>query len=182
MIPKPGTNDRRLLTVLSPNDKIVANSMKIVLNMIFKRRKGLDELSNDTYFHTFSHGFWPNRGCYSALDITMTWGLAPWLIKADIQKCYGTIDQKGSVSILCESIEDQIMVDTLYKFFSMPVKSLDLGGPDTSKGVGVPQGNPLSSLLANVYLNELDHFIDLLKKEVGKGSPGETTKDWRRAT
>lgn len=64
----------------------------------------------------------------------------------------------------------------------MPVKDLDLGGPDTSKGVGVPQGNPLSPLLANAYLNELDHFIDLLKKEVDKGSPGETSKEWRKAT
>lgn len=182
MIPKPGTNDRRPLTVLSPYDKIVANAIKIVLNMIFERHKGLDELPNDRYFHTFSHGFRPNRGCHSALDITITWGLSPWLIKADIQKCYDTIDQKRLISILCKSIEDQIMVDTLYKFFNMPVKNLDLGGPDTSKGVGVSQGNPLSSLLANVYLNELDHFIDLLKKEVDKSSPGETTKEWKKAT
>ena len=182
MIPKPGTNDKRPFTVLSPYDKIVANAMKIVLNMIFERRKGLDKLPNDRYFHTFSHGFRPDRGCHSALDTTITWGLSPWLIKADIKKCYDTIDQKRLVSILCESIDDQFMVDTLYKFFNMPVKNLDLGGPDTSKGVGVPQGNPLSPLLVNVYLNELDHFIDLLKKEVDKGSPGETTKEWRKAT
>lgn len=77
MIPKPGTNDRRPLTVLSPYDKIVANAMKIVLNMIFERHKGLDKLPNDRYFHTFSHGFRPNRGCHSALDITITWGLSP---------------------------------------------------------------------------------------------------------
>ena len=69
------------------------------------------------------------------------------------------------------------MVDTLYKFFNMPVKDLNLEGPDTSKGVGVPQGNPLSPLLANVYLNELDYFMNRLKKEVDKGSPGETTKE-----
>jgi retron-type reverse transcriptase len=177
MIPKQGTNDKRPLTVLSPYDKIVANAMKIVLNMIFERHKGLDKLPDNRYFHTFSHGFRPNRGCHSALDITVTWGLTPWLIKADIQKCYDTIDQKRLISILRESIEDQIMVDTLHKLFKMPVKNLDLGGPETSKGVGVPQGNPLSPLLANVYLNELDHFIDFLKKEVDKGSPRETTKE-----
>ena len=182
MIPKPGTNDKRPLTVLSPYDKIVANAMKIVLNMIFERRTGLDKLPNDRYFHTFSYGFRPDRGCHSALDTTITWGLFSWLIKADIKKCYDTIDQKRLVSILRESINDQFMVDTLYKFFNMPVKNFDLGDPDTSKGVGVPQGNPLSPLLANVYLNELDHFIDLLKKEVDKGSPGETTKEWRKAT
>ena len=182
MIPKPGTDDKRHLTVLSPYDKIVASAIKIVLTMIFEKHKCLDNLPNNRYFHTFSHGFRPNRGCHSALDITVTWGLAPWLIKADIRQCFDSIHQKRLISILCASIKDQIMVDTLYKLFKMPVKNLDLGGPDTSKGVGVPQGNPLSPVLANVYLNELDHFIDLLKKEVDKGSPGQTSKEWRKAT
>jgi RNA-directed DNA polymerase len=177
MILKPGTNDRKPLTVLSLRDTIVANAMRMVLNMIFEKRKGLDRLPNDRYFHTFSHGFRPNRTSHSALAITMTWGLFPWFIKADIQKCYDTIDQKRLISILRESIEDQILVDTLYKFFNMPVKNLDLGGPDTSKGVGIPQDNFLSSLLVNVYLNELDHFIDLLKKEVDTGSLGEISKE-----
>jgi retron-type reverse transcriptase len=182
MIPKPGTTDKRPLTVLSPYDKIVASAIKIVLNAIFEKQKGLDKLPSDRYFHTFSHGFRPNRGCHSALDVTMTWGLSPWLIKADIQKCYDTIDQKRLISILRESIDDQFMVDTLYKFFNMPVKNLNLGGPDTSKGIGVPQGNPLSPLLANVYLNELDHFMGRLKKEVDKGIPGQTSVEWRKST
>jgi retron-type reverse transcriptase len=182
MIPKPGTDDKRPLTVLSPYDKIVASAMKIVLNAIFERQKGLDKLPNDRYFHTFSHGFRPNRGCHSALDVTITWGLSTWLIKADIQKCYDTIDQKRLISILRESVDDQIMIDTLYKFFNMPVKDLNLGGPDTRKGIGVPQGNPLSPLLTNVYLNELDHFIDRLKKDVDKGAPEGITKEWNKAT
>ena len=72
MIPKPGTNDKRPLTVLSPYDKIVASAIKIVLNVIFERHEGLDELHNDRYFHTFNHGFRPDRGCHSALDVVMT--------------------------------------------------------------------------------------------------------------
>ena len=116
------------------------------------------------------------------MDVTLTWGLSPWLIKADIKKCYDSIDQKRLVSILGKSVEDQILVDTLYKLFNMPVKNLNLGGPDTSKGVGVPQGNPLSPLLANVYLNELDHFMDQLKKDVDKGSPKSINSEWTKAT
>jgi len=86
------------------------------------------------------------------------------------------------ISILNESIEDQSMVDTLYKFFNIPVKNLVSGGLDTSKGVGVPQGNPLSLLLVNVYLNELDHFVGRLKQEIDKGSPEGTTQEWRKVT
>ena len=182
MIPKPGTDDRKSLTVLSPYDKIVASAIKIVLNAVFEKHKGLDKLPKERYFHTFSHGFRPNRGCHSALDVILTWGLSTWFIKADIKKCYDSIDQKQLVSILCKSVEDQILVDTLYKLFNMPVKDLNLGGPDTSKGVGVSQGNPLSPLLANVYLNELDHFMDQLKKGVDKGSPQSINSEWTKAT
>ena len=72
------------------------------------------------------------------------------------------------------------MVDTLYKLFNIPVKGLNLGGPDTSKGVGIPQGNPLSSLLVNVYLNELDHFMDQLKKSVDKEVPNQLIRNGLR--
>ena len=75
-----------------------------------------------------------------------------------------------------------MVIDTLNKLFKMRVKDVEKGGPDTSEGIGVPQGNPLSPLLANVYLNELDHFMDSLKKEIDKGTPGNTSKEWRQAT
>ena len=139
-------------------------------------------LPKQQYFHDFSHGFRPNRGCHSALDIIITWGLAPWFIKADIKKCYDTIDQKRLLSILKKSFKDQLLLDTLNKFFKMPIKDVNKGGPDPSKGLGVPQGNPLSPLLANIYLNEFDYFIQNLKKEVDKGTPKNlTTEKWKKA-
>ena len=181
MIPKKEKGEFRPLTILAPLDKIVASAMKIVLNTIFEKHKSLDTLHESRYFHSFSHGFRPNRGCHSALDVTITWGLAPWYIKADIIKCYDTIDQKRLISILKESFDDQLFVDTLNKFFKTPIKGVEQGGPDPSKGVGVPQGNPLSPILANIYLNEFDHFLGRLKKETDKGTPGGTTKEWRQA-
>jgi len=182
LIPKKKPGEYRPLTVLSPIDKIVASAMKIVLNAIFERSENLDMLPNQRYFHDFNHGFRPNRSCHSALDIIITWGLTPWFIKADIEKCYDTIDQKRLLSILKKSVKDQLMLDTLNKFFKMPIKDLNKGGPDPSKGLGVPQGNPLSPLLANIYLNEFDSFIKNLKKEVDKGTPKNlTTKEWNKA-
>lgn len=177
---KPG--DYRPLTVISPKDKIVANAMKIVFNIIFERPESLNMLPEQQYFHDSNHGFRPNRGCHSALDIIITWGLAPWFIKADIEKCYDTIDQKRLLSILKKSFKDQLMLDTLNKLFKMPIKDVHKGGPDFSKGLGVPQENPLSLLLANVYLNEFDSFIKNLKKEVNKGTPKSlTTEEWNKA-
>ena len=76
-----------------------------------------------------------------------------------------------------------MLVDTLYKFFNAPIKGKEQGGPDTSKGVGVPQGNPFSPLLMNIYLNEFDQFILALKEEIDKGKPSsQNTKEWNQAT
>lgn len=135
-------------------------------------------LPSSKYFHNFNHGFRPNRGCHSALEVTITWGITQWFIKADVEKCYDTIDQKRLLSILKESFEDPLMLDTLNKFFTMTIKDMRKCGPDPIKGIGIPQGNPLSPLLANVYLNEFDHFVDSLIKEVNKG----TTKELSKAT
>ena len=69
------------------------------------------------------------------------------------------------------------MLDTLNKFFKMAIKNVHKGGPNTSKSLGVPQENPLSPLLANVYLNEFDFFIKNLKNEVDKGAPKNLTTE-----
>ena len=97
-------------------------------------------------------------------------------------KCYDSIDQKRLISIFKKSFDDQLFIDTLNKILKTPVKGVEQGGPDTSQGTGVLQGNPLSPVLANIYLNEFDHFMDSLKKEVDKGTPGGVTKEWNKAT
>lgn len=60
------------MTVLSPKDKIVASAMKIVFNVIFEKQRDLNMLPKHRYFHNFSHGFRPNRGCHTAIDVTIT--------------------------------------------------------------------------------------------------------------
>jgi retron-type reverse transcriptase len=166
---KKKAGETSLLMVLPIKDKIVASAMKIVFNIIFEKPKSLDMLSKDRYFHNFSYGFRPNKGCHSALGVIVTWGFASWFIKADLEKCYDTINQKRLLFILEQSFKDPLMRDTLNKFFKMPVKNVEKGGADTSKGVGVPHGNPLSPFLVNICLNEFDYFMDDLKKEIDKG-------------
>ena len=182
LIPIKVPGEYRPLTVLPLNDKIVASAMKIVFNIIFEKHASLNMLSKQRYFHNFNHGFRPNRSCHSALDVTITWGLASWFIKTDASKCCDTIHQKRLLSILRKSFKDQMMVDTLNKLFKMQVKNVEKDGLDISKGIGVHQGTPLSPLLANVYMNELDHFIDSLKKKIDKSTPDSTPKEWRQAT
>jgi retron-type reverse transcriptase len=183
LISKKRADKTRLLTLLSPYDKIIATAIQMVLNLIFEKHEKLNMLPEDRYFGKSSHGFRPNRGCHTALNIITTWGLGKWLIPGDISRCFDTIDQKRLISILGKSIEDQILIDTFYKFFNVQIKRIEGGGLDTSKGIGVPQGNPFSPLLANIYLNEFDQFLVVLKKEVDKGDvPPKNTREWQDAT
>ena len=86
------------------------------------------------------------------------------------------------MSIIGKSIEDQILIDTIYKFFNASLKGIERDGPDTNKGVRVLQGNPLSFLLANIYLNEFDQFVISLKKKVNKGKTlSKNVKKWDEA-
>lgn len=183
LIPKKRSGETRPLTILAPYDKIVATAIQIVLNLIFEMHDGLNMLPKDRYFAESSHGFRPNRGCHTALNVITTWGLGKWLIPADISRCLDTIDQKRLMSIIGESIEDQVLIDTFYKFFNVKIKGVEEDSLDTNKGIGVPQGNPFSPLLANIYLNEFDQFVMLLKKEVDKGTVlPRNTKEWQDAT
>lgn len=105
------------LTILSEKDKIIANAMKIVWNLIFEQRKGLDMLPKTRYFHNSNHSFRPNRGCHSALNVTMSWGFSPWFVQAEIIKYYDNISHKKLISILNKSIADQKLMDILYKLY-----------------------------------------------------------------
>lgn len=183
MIPKKNSNEFRPLTVIPPYDKLVSNAIRIVFEFIYEPSESTSWIPRQQQFNSSSHGFRPRRGCHSALNVINTWGLCPWVIAGDIAKCYDTVDQKRLINILRKLFDDQILIDTLFKFFSSTVKSLEAGGPDCSKGKGVPQGNPLSPVLANIYLTEFDHFMSKLQAENNKGKPSATTTpEWREAT
>jgi retron-type reverse transcriptase len=173
----------RPLTIVSTLDKIVATAIKIIFTFIFENSRKFNPLPNERCFQDASHGFRSGRSCHTALNTILRWELTTWFIKADIKNCYNTIDQKRLMSILDMSIKDQFLRNTLYKIFQSPVKDLNKNGPDCSKGVGVPQGNPISPVLANLYLNELDHFMVNLKKELNKSNARDTlTPEWTKAS
>ena len=189
MIPKKDPKEKRPLTVLSAQDKIVSNAIYLVLQYVYegyKCPKGDNQVgmsSREPYFMNSSHGFRPGRSCHSALNTTLTWGLVSWYIDVDIRKYYDSIDHKRLINILNERIDDARLFDLLNSLFKAKVLFKERGGPYTSTGLGVPQGNPLSPLLANIYLHKLDEKMAELKKEIDKGQPSSrTTLEWRKAT
>lgn len=182
MILKSNFKEFKPIIFLALYDEIVARAISIVLNLIYEKKVGLDLLPTKNYFHSSNHSFRPKKGCHSALNNITTWGLCSWFIKANIKKCYDAIDQKRLLSILNESIKDQILIDTLHKLLKIPIKNLGEKKVTISKGITVLQGNPLSHLLVNIYLNKFDQFMSNIKCETDNKIFDNVTNEWKKAT
>lgn len=82
MIPKKDPTQKRPLTVLSAQDKIVCNAIYLVLTYVYegtittgKGKEKLEISGRAPFFKNTRHGFRPYRSCHSALNTIMTWGL-----------------------------------------------------------------------------------------------------------
>jgi group II intron reverse transcriptase/maturase len=120
--------------------------------------RSLLEAYYEPQFSSMSHGFRPGKGCHTALDdIYKTWKGAKWFIEADIKGCFDNINHDKLMEILARSIKDN-------RFLRLIKGLLDAGYLEQWKYnatlSGTPQGGIVSPLLANIYLNELDTFIE----------------------
>jgi group II intron reverse transcriptase/maturase len=109
-------------------------------------------------FRNSSHGFRPNRGCHTALrSCQARFEGATWFIEGDIKGCFDNINHDVLMSILEESIDDQ-------RFLRLIREMLDAGYMENWQyhrtHSGTPQGGVVSPLLANIYLDKLDAFVE----------------------
>jgi group II intron reverse transcriptase/maturase len=109
-------------------------------------------------FSRSSHGFRPGRGVQTALrEIYTTWTGAKWFIEGDIKGCFDNIDHAVLLSILREKIHDNrflLLIENLLK--AGYLEKWDYR-PTLS---GTPQGGIVSPILANIYLDQLDRFVE----------------------
>lgn len=151
-IPKPGSNEKRPLTIGSPRDKVVQKAIQLVLEPIY-----------EPSFLINSHGFRPSKGCHSALKQIKDWfhGVT-WVIESDISKCFPSIDHE----ILIALMRKRIKCNKTLALIKNLIKAgyVDLGIFSENK-VGVQQGSILSPLLCNIYLHKLDKFLFDMKAD-----------------
>ena len=138
---------RRALGLPTWSDKILQEVLRSILEAYFEPQ-----------FSNTSHGFRPIRGCDTALQtVQRYWRGAKWFIEGDVEQCFDSIDHKILMDILGRKIKDQ-------RFLTLIRRFLDAGYMEDWKLVknvsGVPQGGILSPLLSNIYLNELDKFVE----------------------
>lgn len=142
----------RPLGIPSIRDRIVQESLRMVLEPIFEGE-----------FYNLSFGFRPNRSTIDALA-TLTHrasnkGRYFWVIEGDIKAYFDTIHHKKLLQLLRRRIRDKKLLLLVWRFLRAGVME---GGLFTPTEQGAPQGGVLSPLLANVYLHELDRFMQRL--------------------
>ena len=107
------------------------------------------------------------RSCHTALEnIVRTWAGTKWFIEFDIEGYFDNIDHKILVGLLEKKIDDT-------KFLNVIRKMLKAGYVEEWKFFptysGTPQGGIISPILANIYLHELDCFMERLIADFNRG-------------
>lgn len=156
-IPKPGKTEKRPLGIASPREKIVQKAIELVLSSIY-----------EPVFLETSHGFRPNKSTHSALQmIDIRFKGAVWFIEADITKCFDCIYHERLIKKLSEKITCRKTLALIRS--GLNVGYVELGGIAEKALMGTPQGSVLSPLLCNIFLHELDKYMNDLSAEYDKG-------------
>jgi len=146
-IEKPGTKEKRPLGIPTVRDRVCEGALRHVLEPIFERE-----------FTESSHGFRPKRNAKEALR-EVEHGLKAgkgYVVDADIRRYFDTIPHERLLARIAERIADGRVMGILQQMLKRGVLE-NREWVDTE--TGTPQGGVISPLLANVYLNPLDHLM-----------------------
>lgn len=147
-IPKPGSTEKRPLGIPVVRDRVVQGALRHVMEPIFERE-----------FAEHSYGFRPGRGCKDALRQVEGWLKEGnvWVVDADLKSYFDTIPHDRLMERVRERIADGAVLQLIESFLKQGVmEELRDWQPTES---GTPQGAVISPLLANLYLNPLDHLM-----------------------
>ncbi len=159
-IPKANGKLRRL-GIPCPRDKVVQEVVRIILEAVYDSPHG-------PYFSEHSYGFRRRKSVHDALkEIQTKWSGMIWLVEGDIKSCFDDIDHHILVDILRKKIKDERFLSLIWKFLKAGYQDLERTRHDSL--AGTPQGGIASPILANIYLHELDTFVEQMQVELEKG-------------
>jgi group II intron reverse transcriptase/maturase len=146
-IAKKQSAKKRPLGLPTWSDKLLQEVIRLLLEAYYEPQ-----------FSDHSHGFRPRRGCHTALqEITQQWKGTVWFIEGDISRCFDSLNHEVLLSILREKIQDN-------RFLRLVTNLLQAGYLEDWRYYpthsGTPQGGIASPLLANLYLDRLDQYVE----------------------
>jgi RNA-directed DNA polymerase len=140
----PKEKGKRNLGIPTVVDRLVQQAIAQVLTPVYERQ-----------FSPNSYGFRPKRNAHQALNqcrnyITDGYRYA---VDMDLEKFFDTVNQSKLIEVLSRTVKDGRVVSLIHKYLNAGVV---IRNKFEETEMGVPQGGPLSPLLSNVMLNELD--------------------------
>lgn len=138
----------RQLGIPTVEDRIVQQSIQMALQPVFD-----PEFSKDSY------GFRPGRSTKQAIKRASDHVRSgkKWIVDIDMKSFFDEINHDRLISRLGKSITDKRLVDLIGQYLRSGIM---LGGLNSQRRKGTPQGGPLSPLLSNIVLDELDWELE----------------------
>lgn len=147
-IPKEEKGKVRKLGIPTVVDRVVQQAIAQVLSPIFEKQ-----------FSDNSFGFRPGRSTHDAIrrcQRNVDEGYK-YVVDMDLEKYFDTVNQSKLVQVLSRTIKDGRVISLIHKFLKAGVV---VRHKFEETEIGVPQGGPLSPLLSNIMLNELDKELE----------------------
>lgn len=147
-IPKETKGETRKLGVPTVVDRVFQQAITQVLSPIYEEK-----------FSENSYGFRPKRGAHDALkqcQQNVNDGYV-YVVDMDLEKFFDTVCQSKLIEVLSRTIMDARVISLIHKYLNAGVIS---NGMFEKTDVGMPQGGPLSPLLSNIMLDELDKELE----------------------
>ena len=147
-IPK-SDGGKRGLGIPNVVDRVVQQAVHQVLGPHF-----------ESTFHNGSHGFRPNRSCHTAIARAREILLegAEYVVDLDLEKFFDRVNHDRLMARLAARIDDKGVLKLIRRMLTAGVVMPD--GVVVTTTEGTPQGGPLSPLLSNIVLDELDWELD----------------------
>lgn len=146
-IPKAGSGQRGL-GIPNVADRMVQEAIRLVIEPVY-----------EPMFHGSSHGFRPNRSCQTAIAEARGYVEEgyEWVVDMDLEKFFDRVNHQRLMGRLAKHLKDKRLLALIGRILKAKVAMPD--GVRVSTEEGVPQGGPLSPLLSNIVLSELDEEL-----------------------
>ena len=139
---------KRLLGIPTVIDRTIQQAIQQVLSPIY-----------DAEFSAYSYGFRPNKGAHQAISQGLDYINSGYqdIIDLDLKSFFDVVNHDLLMGILYRKVKEERLLRLIRKYLRTGIL---IGGASQQREEGTPQGSPLSPLLSNIMLNELDQELE----------------------
>lgn len=164
----PKSNGKtRPLGIPTFTDKLVQEVLRMILEAVY-----------EPVFLDYSHGYRPKRSCHTALVSAKNhFTGVRWFIEGDIKGCFDNINHQVLVGVINDKIKDARLIKLMWKMLKAGYLE---NWKYNNTYSGTPQGGIVSPIFANIYLHELDKYVEKLATEFEKPRKQLRTTEYLR--